>query len=422
LRSFTFGGRMKKYIMAALLLSAICRDAFAQQYSVLYSFAGPPSDGAAPNSGLISNEGKIYGTTYSGGTHCSPSGCGTVFVAENVLGKVVEAPIYNFCSTGNVATCPDGANPTAGLVADTDGNLYGTAEFGGNPCSVNGLQSCGVVFKLSLSGGTWSETILYRFSGPDGARPTGQLIFDDTGNLYGTTVYGGAYGAGNVFELGLNGGAWTEKTLHDFNYAVGDGAEPYLSGLVFDGVGNLYGTTATGGPINHNCSFDQYYACGTVFELSPNSDGTWTESIIHAFGVDQRFPLSSLVFDKAGNLYGTSDVDGLNDGSAFRLSLKDGAWKDNALLFDGSNGAYPQAALTIDKGTIYGTTSEGGTNDYGVVFQVQGKTLTVLHNFSGSDGAGPISGGPLLNLQGSLYGATWGGGANGWGTIFMLTP
>jgi uncharacterized repeat protein (TIGR03803 family) len=416
---------MRTQLVVAVLFGVMCGVAFGQsQYAVLYSFIGPPTDGTFPNAGLVQHNAKLFGTTYFGGSNCSgDGGCGTVFVMENFYGRAIEAPIYNFCTTGSPATCPDGAFPSAGLTADAEGNLYGTANAGGLPCS-DGYLSCGVVFKVFLSGGAWNETVLYSFSGPDGERPTGQLIFDSAGNLYGTTVYGGAYGAGNVFELSPTEGIWTEKTLHDFNSAVGDGAEPYLSGLVFDAAGNLYGTTATGGPTDSNCHFDQYFGCGTVFELSPNTDGTWTESIIHAFGPNQRFPEASLILDAPGNLYGTSSVEGINDGAVFRLSPVAGGWTERAFSFDGLDGANPYAPLTIYKGALYGTSDAGGTSNNGVVFKIQGNAQTVLHNFAGppNDGLGPFCGGPLLPIQGSLYGATSGGGTHGYGVIFSLTP
>jgi uncharacterized repeat protein (TIGR03803 family) len=416
---------MKKAKIVSLLVFALCSCmvAFGQsQYEVFYNFAGSPSDGAAPNAGLVEHNGKLFGTTYAGGSNCSNGGCGTTFVMENFHGRLAEAPIYHFCSTGNAATCPDGAFPGAGLVEDSAGNLYGTTDAGGLPCD-NPYSSCGVVFELSASGGTWIETVLHSFNGVDGERPAGQLVFDSAGNLYGTTVYGGAYGAGNVFELSLSGGIWIEKTLHDFNPAIGDGAEP-LSGVVLDSTGNLYGTTATGGPVNRACGFDQYYGCGTVLELSPNADGTWAENIIHSFGTNQRFPIATLIFDNAGNLYGTSSGLGLFNGAAFRLSPGANGWHDDAVIFNGSDGASPEASLTIEHGAFYGTTTNGGKSGYGVLFKFQGTSETVIHSFSGSpnDGQAPSSGGALSLFQGSLYGATADGGTFGFGTIFELTP
>ncbi len=179
--------------------------------------------------------------------------------------------LYSFASqTG------DGFYPYSGMISDKSGNLYGTTYDGGVD------SRYGAVFELSPSNGTWTETVLYSFTGTngDGYRPVGPVVFDKKGNLYGTAEYGGAYGYGMVFELQQSGGTWTESVLYSFS-AKGDGAYP-ASGLVFDAKGNLYGTTYEGGTSNR----------GTAFQLAPKG-GTWTETVLHSFsgGTDGQYPL-----------------------------------------------------------------------------------------------------------------------------------
>jgi uncharacterized repeat protein (TIGR03803 family) len=417
---------MSKVLMYAAIVILICGTALGQaEYVVLYSFANSGHDGELPNAGFVSRGGQLYGTTSAGGAYCE-FGCGTVFALESSNGTVAESVIYSFCTTGNVSTCQDGAYPFGGLVADQAGNLYGTTQAGGPTTCNDQYITCGVVFELTRSGQNWTETVLHAFGGPDGERPTGQLAIDATGNLYGTTVYGGAYGAGIVFEVSPGpGGTWTEKTLHDFDPANGDGAEPYLSGVTLDALGNIYGTTATNGA--GLCQFDQYSGCGTVFELSPGSGGTWTESIIYKSGQKMAFPLSSLILDDAGNLYGTT-LGGnncqYNCGGVFRLTFEDGTWKENSFVFDSEDGASPEAGLLLINGALYGTTLEGGQgggSGYGVFFRIRDDRETVLHSFSGypTDGAYPAFGGSLFLVNGRIYGATQYGGTSGAGTIFQ---
>jgi len=205
-----------------------------------------------------------------------------------------EQLLYSFAGT-------NGLNPQSSLIFDSSGNLYGTTLTGGefNVCPVSG-GGCGTVFGLSpKTGGGWTETVLHNFQrdGKDGNNPYGGLIFDGTGNLYGTTVYGGICGCGTVFELmPATGGVWTEKVLHSFN--MKDGSVPY-STLTFDTAGNLYGTTFGGGNSSSVC----IDGCGLVFELSPQAGGGWSEKAVHKFtGGDGGNSLAGLIFDHAGNL------------------------------------------------------------------------------------------------------------------------
>jgi uncharacterized repeat protein (TIGR03803 family) len=248
----------------------------------------------------------------------------------------------------------DGAYPEDSLFVDPSGNLYGTTFEGGNgPCGV----TCGTVFEVSLTGnGGWQESILLDFNGTDGASPSDNLIVGRDGAFYGTTQNGGAHGDGTVFELAMSsGGIWNETVLHSFNIKSGDGVGPY-SGLVFDKSGNLYGTTYLGGAYND----------GTVFELKPGSHGKWTESVIHSFdGNDGDYPLAGLTMDATGNMYGVCRDGGPHDnGTVFKLTRGgDGKWAF-AIIHEYPNfeeGSGPVGTLIWDgKGNLYGITAAGG--------------------------------------------------------------
>lgn len=325
-------------------------------------------------------------------------------------------------------TGKDGAYPMAGLISDAAGNLYGTTV--GNFCQ---QQSCGTVFELSPSAnGKWTRTVLHYFNEKNGCQPYAGLIFDAHGNLYGTTICGGASGGGTVFELSPNAnGKWTETVLHSFGTSYHLGYSPY-AGLIFDAAGNLYGTTFAGGASGG----------GTVFELSSGANDKWTAATLHAFGKgnDGTAPRGSLISDVAGNLYGTTFAGGLGDsGIIFELSQSFNGWKETVIynfcsLQNCADGSQPYAGLVPDgAGNLYGTTSAGGASGFGTVFKVATGvpnsqwTETVLHDFNLSDGAFPFAG-LVFDAAGSLYGTTNKGGnlnctgGNGCGTVFQLTP
>jgi uncharacterized repeat protein (TIGR03803 family) len=256
----------------------------------------------------------------------------------------------------------DGSSPWATLVFDAAGNLYGTTENGG-------IYSAGTVFELSPTqgGGGWTEKVLHNFNGTDGGSPLSNVTFDAAGNLYGTTVEGGVYGHGIVFELTpADDGNWAETVLYSFGPAP-DGDEPD-AGLTFDAAGNLYGTTFRGG------TYDE----GTLFELSPHGNGSWTETVVHSFGngADGTYPyFGSLIFDAAGNLYGiTAGGGNAREGTVFEFSPDgDGDWTETVLhSFDNpADGNTPLAGLTFDAaGNLYGTTSGAGIYGYGTVFEL----------------------------------------------------
>ena len=216
--------------------------------------------------------------------------------------EIHDKVLHNFNNNGT-----DGASPQAGVVVDAAGNVYGTTNNGGT-------FNDGTVFELTpAAGGGWTEKVLHNFTnGADGGNPQAGLILDGAGNLYGTTYIGGAYGYGTAFELTpAGGGTWSEKVLYSFGSGLTSAAYP-TSGLIFDAAGNLYGTTLQGGPAQG----------GSVFELSPAGGGTWTERDLHDFGSLSAgiFPYGGVAFDGAGNIYGTTSTGGTGSGgTVFRV-------------------------------------------------------------------------------------------------------
>jgi uncharacterized repeat protein (TIGR03803 family) len=338
----------------------------------------------------------------------------------------------------------DGSHPTDSLVADKAGNLYGTTEYGGNgACSLNGSTGCGTVFELSppaTKGGAWSEKILYHFqggnTGPDGNAPIGGLIFDRSGNLYGTTSLGGSTGNGTVFELrppSSTNSTWTEIVLYNFQGAPNDIAQPAES-LILDRSGNLFGTTfRSDGPYLYNC--------GAVFELQPPavSGEAWTETVLHSFNGNQKigndgcWTVSGVISDAVGNLYGTTNFGGTGNNGGTSLgviyeltppSTAGGIWTENFPynFTEGSAGGSEAAGLVRDsKGNLYGTTAAGGNqicdsrngSACGMVFQLSPPaqsggswTETTLYNFELANNSYWPIGSLILDPTGNLYGVT----------------
>jgi len=354
----------------------------------------------------------------------------------------------------------DGAGPRGGLIVDSAGNLYGTASWAGNGqtdvCRNGPIGGCGTVFELSPpapGSGKWTETVLHVFmQTPDGSYPTGNLVMDKSGNLYGTTAEGGANGRGIVYQLSpplVQGDPWTETVLYSFQQGSSDGQNPY-AGLVMDEAGNLYGTTAYGGPCGE----------GTVFEVSPpvTQGDPWTEQVIHGFHYDCHshltndgaVPQSSLVLGKNGQLFGTTFNGGqFGGGIVFRLAPPSGGrttWSQLVLysFVGGVGGHYPMANLSYYGGSLYGTTVAGGDGgscifDYlgcGIVFQLSPAgpglpwTFNTIYAFTGAgDGQNPYAG-VIADKNGTLYGTTNGGGnfscddnySHGCGVVYQLTP
>ncbi len=251
---------------------------------------------------------------------------------------------------------------------DAAGNLYGTAANGGTSGAACGGSGCGGAFKISRSGSQFTETVLYNFSGGlDGGQPVDSLVFDAAGDLYGTTTFFGENGVGTVFELSPSSGAEWTETTLYTFTGGSDGGRPF-GGVIFDHAGNLYGTTQ----VNGNNGLCNGVGCGTVFELSPQGSGNWTFSVLLAFdGTNGGWPDSSLTFDSAGNLYGTGTFGGKNNhGVVFRLSKSNGAWTEAFASFNLQNGGVPSGPLLLNNGFLYGTAEQGGKGN-GVVFDIK---------------------------------------------------
>lgn len=350
--------------------------------TVLHSF-GNSGDGNSPTGLVADKAGNLYGTTVYGGSNgCSGLGCGVAFeLVRGTGGKWTYKILYLFDVT-------NGAEPYGGLIFDSQGNLYGATSIGGNTSACGPPAGCGVVFKLSSDGkGNWTETVLYSFSGKDGAFPYAPLTLDAVGNFYGTTQWGGAFDAGTVFELapGKNG-EWSEEVLHSFSSETKDGGQPTY-GVIFDTSGNLYGTTPFGGTVGQQ-------GWGTAFRLTPVGGGKWKETILRSFDENKSvggLVRSQLVLDKEGDLYGTAELGGgytscpygggIGCGVVFRLVRKArGKWGETVLHSFGraNDGAFPVGGLSRDSaGHLFGQAYEGGylggpcgQGGCGVVFEI----------------------------------------------------
>jgi uncharacterized repeat protein (TIGR03803 family) len=317
-----------------------------------------------------------------------------------------ETVLYTF--TGGA----DGSIPLAGVIRDAAGNLYGTTEAGGDLTCKSSI-GCGTVFKVDATG---NESVLYSFTpAADGAgTPFAGVIRDAAGNLYGTTADGGPYYSGTVFKLDTTG---KETVLYTFTGGQG-GTDGFLpaGALIRDAAGNLYGTTQLGGN----------YSFGTVFKVDP----TGTETVLYRFrgGYSGDQPAGGVIMDREGNLYGTTEGGGYYfDGTVFKLNPVG----NKTVLYhfgSGEDGTLPVAGVIADTaGNLYGTTAYGGTFNLGTVFKLDktGKE-TVLHNFTGgADGALPVAG-LLRDAAGNLYGTAYFGGDcsvdGGCGVVFKIAP
>ena len=350
----------------------------------------------------------------------------------------------------------NGGQPWAAPVSDAAGNFYGTTSVGGDGVCYSGewKTGCGAVYELSppASGNRWTDTLIYQFRDlEDGYYPESGLVFDTAGNLYGATEGGGnqPYHCGTVFELSpppSGSGSWTKSTLYSFNCDA-NGGHPE-AGVVFDKIGNLYGTTTLdGGAGNGDCSAS-YGGCGVIFELSPPSrvGANWSETVLYDFqgGTDGSYPASALVFDGNGNLYGVTPAGGSENcgydtgcGTVFELSPPSshgGPWTESILhsfSSDPDDGYLPRSGMVFgNSGDLYGVTEAGGPNNYGTVFQLAPPvapggtwTETVIFGFGPTDGAGegPF-GTPAVGSNGTIYGTTEFGGTLEEGSAFQLAP
>ena len=300
------------------------------------------------------------------------------------------------------------------------------------PMKCTALAGCtrGLLFILIAASGLFGSALLplqcqtyqviHNFTGvgTDGATPYSGPAFDRFGNLYGTTYLGGGFGDGIVYQLSPQGSAWTFSTLHNFT-GGGDGAGPAFGSLAIRRNGALFGTTEGGANF------------GTAFKVRSHA-GVWQETVVHRFGVgaDGAQPIGGVVFDSAGNFYGTTSLGGtLGNGTVFQGTHTRHGWVESVIYnFTGGNdGASPPAGVSVDaQGNVYGTTSFGGVNGFGVVYELlrsgSGWTQTVLYSFQGeNDGEYPV-GGVVLDQAGNIYGATFAGGVNGGGIVYKLSP
>ncbi len=447
--------RLSLAFVVVLALASVASASWKEK--VLYSFRGVP-DGATPAGGVVFDPaGSLYGATTNGGSSTchSVAQCGTVFQLAPPLkqgGRWRETVLYVF--KGN--TSNDGATPVGGVVIDSTGNLYGTTAYGGTGnCRVlGGLMGCGTVYKLSppkQKGGPWTETVLYSFQGGnDGDFPSGDLVFDTAGNLYGATLFGGGKGTtcntiygfcGTLFELSppkKKGGAWTEKVLHRFAGGT-DGASPN-GGLVLDSKGAIYGTTHYGGG-SSTCNTNDSAGCGTAFRLNQptTKGGTWRETILHRFkdGNDGAGPNGGLIFDAKGALYGTAGGGGAGNGFgvAFRLADEGGRWTETVLynFQGGKDGRDPSGPIAFDaSGNIYGTTNAEGLYFGGTFFQLKPPKVRgdkwgfgLLYSFMGPPDAEFPAARLIFDKAGTIYSSTQNGGTGqacqgGCGTLFEV--
>ena len=439
-----------RFVAAALVVSALCSIALARAESlhphqtILYSFQNG-DDGAQPLASLIiDKDSSLFGTTAGmGGDPCQVP-CGTVF--ELSPPKSASAR-WNFSVLYDFTGGADGGIPHGNVIFGPDGNLYGTGVRGRD------IGLGGVVFRLkrpSITGGKWTYEVLYRFrGGADANAPQGGLIFDKVGNLFGTSALGGFFGNGAVFEVSppaRHSGNWTESVIYSFG-SGSDGFFP-LAGLASDSTGDLFGTTEYGGTFNSYCQS----GCGTVFELSPARHNAWNYTVVQRFDgkTDGANPRDPLIFDSSGDIYGTTlegqgNQNGGYGGSAFELTppaAKGQNWTENVLylfpeyLFDAG---YSSAGLIFDgAGNLFGTSQSGGPEYEGTAFELlrparRGAPWTdkILHDFNKTHGGSTYPFNALVFGRGGLlYGTTpYGGDGNctfgriiGCGTIFELTP
>jgi uncharacterized repeat protein (TIGR03803 family) len=421
------------FAIGTALVAILTEPASAQTETVLFSFGAPPvpsKGGINPSGNLVfDSKGNLYGTTVAGGhsdncAYNNNTSCGVAFELGKVGGVWTEKVLHTFSNNGT-----DGIIPQSGMIFDAAGNLYGTTMGGGlygDRISYLG----GVVFELSPGGnGTWTEKILYNFAradttdiGDGGSTP---LVFDAAGNLYGATSAGGGSdfrnGCGSVYELTPEaGGIWAANSLHTFQ-DESDGCGG--TAVVLGATGAVFGAAGGG-----------TFGFGVVFELTPGSGGVWTDQVLDEFstgGDHGPNDPSSLIFDSQGDLYGASDGSGTlyKYGTVFELTPgTGGTWTQSVAYGFGelSDGEYPRWLVFDNTGSLYGYTSAGGTYNYGTVFKLTpatggGWTETVLHSFAGgTDGANPS--GLTLSSSGELYGTTLSGGTYNGGTVFKIVP
>jgi hypothetical protein len=387
--------------LAGLTLLGTPRLGASNKYKVLHAFSGKPDGGGVFAGVTLSQEGNLYGTTWGGGTY----GYGAVFqLTLGSDGKWTETILHSFCP--NFPRCTDGDLPESTPVFDVSGNLYGTTN--------------STTFRLLPTTSGWSFRVI-----SDNAAGS-SLTIDNLGNLYGA--------GGSVWEL-VRASGWKVKLFHIFCRTNCRDGENALAPPTFDPAGNLYGTTEFGGNFPPECPGSA--GCGVVYQLESLGGGKWKYRVLHRFAAfpdDGQLPFAGVTVDSKGNIYGTTLYSGTSSGTVFELSPQpDGSWKETILYnFPNAlkNGGAPVGGVTFDNlGNLYGTASAGGDPkcSCGVVFrmtpQANGKwSYSVLHRFQGTDGNGP--GYNLIFDKGykHLYGTTVAGGSGGYGVVYEITP
>jgi uncharacterized repeat protein (TIGR03803 family) len=382
------------FVLVLTCSFVLAQSTWAQSFNVIHHFTGG-TDGASPLNGLMAGAGgSMYGTTSAGGAYNN----GTVY---RIGPTGVFQTIYAF--RGGT----DGSTPQSSLMADSQGNVYGTTSSGG-------AFGGGTVFRIANN----TKTILHNFgSGSDGSAPLGGLVFDRAGNLYGTTSAGGAHGNGVVFMLSPRGVIWGESVLYSFGTGM-DGAVPY-AGVSLDSAGDVLGTTSAGGTGGY----------GTIFELSKQH--SWAETIVYNFQNqnDGGVPYAGLIADGLGNLYGAATEGGSQGGgSIFELTPAGSDWNFTPIQSVpgwGISGTFRNLLLS-SSGTLYATTHCDGQDSAGSVYElVQGAggtwNYTQLYSFTGgADGLYSFSN--LVTFANRLYGTTNQGGMYGYGVVFAVLP
>ncbi len=393
------------------LAVVVTQSARAQTFTVLHNFTGG-GDGAHPYSTpTLDPAGNLYGTTTWGGPgNCSPPyECGTVFKLSRRNSSWVLQTLYTF----DPNTGMDGYAPLGQLARDPGGILYGTTQSGGP-------QGDGTVFQLRpgatrpvAAAAPWTETRIHDFTNSDGEQPSGDLLLDSAGNLYGTTCYGGTGELGTVFTLIPSDGAWVQSVLHSFTGGY-DGGCP-KSGVVLDAAGNVYGTAYDGGT----------HGEGLVYQATPSG----SETVLYSFtgGSDGSLPTAGVIFDSSGNLYGATAQGGAGgSGVVFELSPGNGGWVYSQIYPLPGGGWGPYERLVMDAGgNLYGTMYESGSSGYGVIFKLTPSNgswnYTPLHIFTGGDD-GAYPSGLVLDSNGNLYGVASYGGVSNYGVVFEIMP
>jgi uncharacterized repeat protein (TIGR03803 family) len=399
------------WFLASTMLISAAPFARASTTQIIYSFEGGQDGEYADTDLVMDGAGNLYGTSVQGGAHAS----GTVWELSPSGDTWTHTVLYSF--TGGA----DGGEPYKGVTLDADGNLYGTAVTGGGGGCEGG---CGVAYKLTNNGGTWTQSDIHAFSGgEDGAGPGARLTIGDDGNVYGMAPTGGDFGSGTLYQMHQrHGGTWKLSVMHAFTGGA-DGCGGSAGALVLRG-GKIYGAATACGANGQ----------GTLYELSPGMHGKWRFRTIYTFKgePDAGFPYGGLMFDGLDNIYGTTYYAGANDvGAVYEVTPRDrGEWKERLLYSfkDGSGDGNSSIAnlVTDTSGNLYGTTSAGGTGQ-GVIFRMAPGAHhawheSVVHDFGGvPDGAFAYNG-MVGDGAGNFYGATTQGGADGEGAIYKFTP